>query len=72
MMVTVTNTDIPGLAALTWWLRQQVVTFISGRSLQHDPLLLTLDTLLNNQQYTNTLEEVGSYITEDTTGDYCS
>merc|ERR1719323_742292 len=29
---------IVGLAALTWWLRLQVVTYISGRSLQYDYL----------------------------------
>ena len=37
-----------GLAALTWFLRQQVVTFISGRSLHQVSRILTLLKLTVN------------------------
>ena len=37
----------PGLAALTWWLRLQVVTFIAGRSFTTN-YMEELEELTNN------------------------
>lgn len=41
----------PGLAALTWWLRLQVVTFIAGRSLHINYLEEITNNILGQDKY---------------------
>ena len=41
---------VSGLAALTWWLRLQVVTFIAGRSLRNNYLEEITNNLLGQDR----------------------